>query len=1161
MHFFTCALVGALLTGAASAVFGLTSGTVELSLAESCGMLVYGAGRAVPAGLVFGILCALIARSTRRERRGDVGFLLAWAFLSAGLLYCTWDLFDGARISQHPRVGQMKLGLRYGLPLIAGVGLWLARRWLLRHCAVGITSKRVFLAGLAAVGAALFLVRSDVYLFPGLYPGLHALMAGLALTLATLGFCLLRSRGNVQVQQCGRADILLLLGTVVILVGALLLQRSGAFEGARASATGFTRASAAYRLITEPLFGLFTTQRSASSADVSALLEAQRQSGSQNFGAALDALLPRRRSMNVLLVAMDTVRFDHTGMGGYSRATTPNLDRFAQSAYVFPRAYTPYPTSNYAYNALLTGLAAGASPLHGHRSQFDWQWPEEIYYPKLLSKHGVKSTGIAAFEKKDRVNERFFGYVEKGFDVFNAEQTFDRPMTGEEIRDSALRAIAQHGGKPFFMFVHWLDPHDPYEARAGFDFGTATTDRYDSEIAWTDAQFGKLLEALEREGLADNTIVAAFSDHGEALGDHGLTTHNSSLFECEVHVPLVLRVPGLPGGRVDSTVSLVDVMPTVLALRGTTDTQPRMGTSLVPWLLEPGKHPERMAFSEQFTVRQGDDYLESRCIVHDYWKLIEAVERPESTFRLFDLRADPAEARNLFTDPAAAEKRATMLGLLKAAVEARNNYKGDAKANDPAAALATETRQQLAELRSADSVVSRAAGNALRNAMKSRYSDLSERHARLDKTLLTEIRETAEAALRSDLARPRTELIEVLQVLQDTASTPLWLELLAGANPRLKAEAAMALAQLGNPVGRDVLRATVAALNDPILAFPAVLALANIGDQPPIENYAPILRGDSTPESAPLLLALTAARNGVGLKILYERLLLNSLHDFKLKSRAVDYALAAGGPWAAPVLAWLVDDADSGLRAKALTALKTVKGDSAAAYLARTRLEREALAAQLNGKATLAEKQYADYIARYADAEARIYLGLARAKLETGDRAGLRSALEAMQRCGDAEEQTAAGRMLAHIDELKWFFQPAAGEWDAEITPLEVPAQLTRNRSYWLRAKLTNRSKVYWPGGCWVFAPELRTDIVDASGALFRVDSRGAGISRREISNFLPLTGVEPGESIEVLLTGHVPSGMWDNGRLVVGFHQHGTTHIPQSGRWIWTSPDPVKPR
>ena len=187
-------------------------------------------------------------------------------------------------------------------------------------------------------------------------------------------------------------------------------------------------------------------------------------------------------------------------------------------------------------------------------------------------------------------------------------------MRADQITASVRKQITNRPTRQFFVFAHYLEPHDPYDKWPGYDFGDATVDRYDSEIAYTDHNFGQILDFLEQEGLRSNTIVVAFSDHGEGLKEHEFATHNTSLYENEVRVPLVIHIPGLPGGRIKEAASLVDVMPTMTRILGIKDTVRRMGVSLLPYMLQPDKHPERWILTEQYTPRATMADLEQRAL-------------------------------------------------------------------------------------------------------------------------------------------------------------------------------------------------------------------------------------------------------------------------------------------------------------------------------------------------------------------------------------------------------------------------------------------------------------------------------------------------------------------------------------------------------------------
>ena len=135
-----------------------------------------------------------------------------------------------------------------------------------------------------------------------------------------------------------------------------------------------------------------------------------------------------------------------------------------------------------------------------------------------------------------------------------------------ETVDEALRWLSGVGDSHFFLWVHLYDPHRPYDPPE--PFRSAFHDPYIGEIAFADSQVGRLLDALDRRGQLDRTVVVVAGDHGESLGDHGERDHGVFVYESVLRVPLILRAPHVAPGRIDDVVRLVDVMPTVLDLLG-----------------------------------------------------------------------------------------------------------------------------------------------------------------------------------------------------------------------------------------------------------------------------------------------------------------------------------------------------------------------------------------------------------------------------------------------------------------------------------------------------------------------------------------------------------------------------------------------------------------
>jgi hypothetical protein len=204
-----------------------------------------------------------------------------------------------------------------------------------------------------------------------------------------------------------------------------------------------------------------------------------------------------------------------------------------------------------------------------------------------------------------------------------------------------------------------IDPHEPYERHEEFDFGEEILDRYDSEIAMVDAEFGRILHKLDELKLADRTVVVMMSDHGEEFGEHLSKYHNTSLYEEQIRVPLMIRIPGIAHRVLASTSNLVDVMPTLTRLLGITDPHLRVGRDLWPAILGLSKQ-EGYAYAELHPHQQvftgGREMM-----VHGGFKLI--VDPTAGTEEVYDLVADPGEDRNILGH--ARETEAILRGLLE----------------------------------------------------------------------------------------------------------------------------------------------------------------------------------------------------------------------------------------------------------------------------------------------------------------------------------------------------------------------------------------------------------------------------------------------------------------------------------------------------------------
>jgi arylsulfatase A-like enzyme len=362
------------------------------------------------------------------------------------------------------------------------------------------------------------------------------------------------------------------------------------------------------------------------------------------------------RPRGLILVSLDTLRFDHLGHYGYNRPTSPNLDALAAQSVVFERA-----------------IAQASSTMPSHRSLFQARH-SSAYQPGLpslaqvLQQNGFRT---AAFTGGGNISARHgFG---QGFEEY-LEQ--DGGLT--EALPEVERWLREGGPDPFFLFLHTYDIHLPYDPPAphsrlffpdydGFLLGSHTRellrkvrrlgiyknepegqivsekDRrrvvalYDGGIHFTDGLFGQFMTLLDQLELLEEVIVVVFSDHGEEFWDHGSVIHSHTVYEELIHVPMLWRLPNqkFAGRRVPSPVRLMDLAPTALELLGLTTPSSFQGRSF-SGLMEGGEEEARPILSEMHALQSWTEFP---------WKRIEdlAGGKPQ----LFNLQEDPGEQRNL----------------------------------------------------------------------------------------------------------------------------------------------------------------------------------------------------------------------------------------------------------------------------------------------------------------------------------------------------------------------------------------------------------------------------------------------------------------------------------------------------------------------------------
>jgi len=371
----------------------------------------------------------------------------------------------------------------------------------------------------------------------------------------------------------------------------------------------------------------------------------------------------RRAGRNLLLITLDTTRADRLGCYGYPDASTPNLDVLAAAGVRFETAYCPVPLTLPSHASILTGLDPVRHGVHNNGTYA--LGPDKLTLAEILKDRGY---GTAAFTAAFSVDSRFG--LDQGFDVYD-----DDFLTGSPFKpvNSERRAEQVHGlfaswlegrkGGSFFAWVHFYDPHLPYDPPAEYlkDFAGRP---YDGEIAYMDKYVGEVIRAVRDKGLMENTLVVIAGDHGEAFGEKVEKGHGIFLYEMSIKVPFILYADsGLPAGTVPKTPArLIDIVPTVLDLLDVRIPDGLDGRSLVPAMEGKRTRPADI-YIETFYPRENWGWSELVGLISDGWKYIQA-PRPE----LYDLADDPREERNLIDTNAArgGAMRAKLEGLLAA---------------------------------------------------------------------------------------------------------------------------------------------------------------------------------------------------------------------------------------------------------------------------------------------------------------------------------------------------------------------------------------------------------------------------------------------------------------------------------------------------------------
>ena len=371
---------------------------------------------------------------------------------------------------------------------------------------------------------------------------------------------------------------------------------------------------------------------------------------------------------NIILIVIDTLRADHVACYGYQRNTTPNIDRLAGEGVLFKNAISAAPWTMASIASLLTSQYPCVLGLRKKPAMLDTRFP---MLSEVLKRYDYATYGVftaASFSPRLGVSRGFDDYCYK-----RGKRRGTR-FSSPYVTKAALSFLREGYKEPFFLFLHYFDPHYNYVLHKQYDYyphyrGSVRSDHpildlwpklhelseddiryllalYDSEITFTDEYIGKVLDELKKQGLYEDSIIIVTADHGEEFVERGWLGHTITLHEEMLHVPLIMKLPGYGARVIDSLVGLIDVVPTIYQYLGLKMTEGLEGR---PLDLDGGDSiADKPIFSETFNPQKARPNVRPiafRSIVFANWKLI--YDEIKDSTQVYDLSEDPHERNDL----------------------------------------------------------------------------------------------------------------------------------------------------------------------------------------------------------------------------------------------------------------------------------------------------------------------------------------------------------------------------------------------------------------------------------------------------------------------------------------------------------------------------------
>jgi arylsulfatase A-like enzyme len=384
---------------------------------------------------------------------------------------------------------------------------------------------------------------------------------------------------------------------------------------------------------------------------------------------------------NILLVLLDAASPSRMSCYGYEKETTPVIDRIADEGILFTKGYAQASWTVPSVASLFTST----HPItHKVWSRDRVLTDKAFTLAEALKKKGFTTIALTATSSASSLHNLFQGFDhQKELYKLDPKELQSGKRLGvvwaEDFVSPAIDCIRQYGNQKFFMYLHYIQPHTPYNPPAPFadtaikEYSGSIKPRrpiapnfmekdalnqddvnfigamYDANLEYVDFQLGKILDFFKTSALYENTVIIITSDHGEAFLEHGDFGHSSSLYEEEIHIPLIVKFPGrcnLKGKRMDSLVQSIDIMPTLLDILGTGGrTKNLQGKSLIPLISGLEREVNKFVFAS-LSKAFAEAETKADSLSDGRFKLLSTSEER----MLFDLDKDPGETVNIFFD-------------------------------------------------------------------------------------------------------------------------------------------------------------------------------------------------------------------------------------------------------------------------------------------------------------------------------------------------------------------------------------------------------------------------------------------------------------------------------------------------------------------------------